>query len=768
MGFGRRLRAAVAATVLASVCAGQALASGGGIVTPWHLTTEGGGTRDLQRLYAGRLGVVMARSSEPLLFLDWRLLHGRKVGPTAGLALTNDCCTPAPTALGMDGGVYGWLEARKRVSGASPSPAFLNTERPAEHYQTTPNCFRDAFDTAIATLKDRVTRYGAASPAVRTWLAGQDAVFQACAEAGVELPPTLSDQPGWLRADRAYQAAALALYNGFNDAAATRFGDIARDPNSPWRTKGLYLKVRAIQREALAKPSPASFARSRAAIGELAAAPDGTYGKGEARGMLRALTYRDQPDRLLADLDRELNQAEPVDDIAVGLNDYLSLSEKAQPKPDAADWIATLRSRDVVENFDHARERWAKTRDVAWLIAALALASPDDPAAKALAADAAQVPAGPGWLTAQYHQIRLTITTAEPAMSRARLDRILARKDLSENDRNLFIAERSQVSTGLADFGRFATRRRICHDDMASCFKNDRMPGRGQEAGFSSGKDPVGFGEDARATIDRMPLAQRIALSRDARLPAYLRLDVALTSFVRAVQLQDNAAIDGLARDLTQLLPQMKTEWATIVATPPGPAKRFAIFFAMAKIPGLRFDLIDYTRPTGKIPDFQGYWLDWTILPRGRTSTTNAPPKLSLYQSDGMSYGDGNADRDSDLTCLGECGLGAFPLRLPTFVAAGQGTAAAQRGALADGVHGLLDPDGAVATPPKGSLNAWEDLLAYTRAHPGDPRAPEALYWLTHITHWGPNNNNMGYRAFVQLHTRYPASVWAKRARYHS
>ncbi|MFT4252080.1 MAG: hypothetical protein QM608_06320, partial [Caulobacter sp.] len=307
------------------VLARQAHGSGFDESLPWYLDTHGGDARDLQRLYAGQQGVIMARSPRPLLYLNWRLLHGLKVGPEAGPKLTADCCTPPPTFDGEDGGVYGWTRAREIVPGVKSELPFVSVERDIGNYQTRQNCFREAFDIAIATLRDRARRYGAASPAVRAWLDGQDAVFAACSEAGVEMPPMLPDQPGWLRADRAYQSAALALYNGFHNAAAERFDGVARDPNSPWRPMGLYLKVRALQREALARPSPASFARSRAAIAELAAAPDGTYGKGEVRGMLRALAYRDQPAQTLAMLDRDLNRDAPYPEIAVDLRDYLAL-----------------------------------------------------------------------------------------------------------------------------------------------------------------------------------------------------------------------------------------------------------------------------------------------------------------------------------------------------------------------------------------------------------------------------------------------------------
>ena len=224
---------------------------------------------------------------------------GAEIGPT----LLDPCCTAPEPSYGEETGVYGWLSAHKAVPGAAAAPDFLQTEIPGPDYSTIANCFPEAFDTATATLKDRSARYGAGSPAVLAWLATQDAVFDACHHAEIALPALPADAPAWLKADRAYQAGAFALYQGHNADAASAFAAIARDGSSPWQSKGLYLQVRALQREALANPGPQTFAASRAAIARLAAAPKGTFGQSQARGMLRALAYRDQPGQLLTLLD---------------------------------------------------------------------------------------------------------------------------------------------------------------------------------------------------------------------------------------------------------------------------------------------------------------------------------------------------------------------------------------------------------------------------------------------------------------------------------
>jgi hypothetical protein len=716
----------------------------------------GAGPAERARLFGGRLGMVTARSPEPLLYLDWRLLHGLEVGTAAGTALTSPCCGE-PASLGPNDGIYGWLDARAIVAGARQSPHYLPTERGGPDYTSVQNCFRDAFDTATATLRDRAARHGKASPAVRAWLETQDAVFDACGSEGVALPPLMANAPDWLKADRAYQEAAFALYNRRNGEAAERFAAIARDARSPWRSKGLYLQVRALQREALASRDSAAIAGARTALQALAAAPAGTYGRGEVRKMLRALAYRDRPNVLLAELEAELARPGADSDIAFAFRDYLLLSKKAKSPPEVADWIETLQAREDAPGLDHARRRWTATKDPAWLIAALSLMPPEDAAAPALAADAAAVRRGePAWLTAQYHLTRLTIARADAAATRARLDSILADPQLTLGERNLFAGARAQVAADLAELARFSLRQAFCGGPGEYCVGDDWARNDSNLAPHRGGW--VGLGADARAIIDRLPLEARIALSRSAELPAPVRLDIALTNFARAVQLQDDRAADGIARDLATLLPQMRRDWQAIASARPGDAKRFAQYFAMAKLPGLRTDLIafSYTRPVGTVPEFQGRWTDWMIVPGG-TAPAPAPfPEPHVYES-GF-WNDGTGDL-SDLTCLGSCGRSAFPLHLPAFVAARQGEAAAERAA-----YRSYDEAKDV---PAGAVSLWDQALAFVRAHPRDPRSPEMLYRLIRVARWGGNHDHLGRRAFQLLHARYPGSVWAKRSPYY-
>ncbi len=79
----------------------------------------------------------------------------------------------------------------------------------------------------------------------------------------------------------------------------------------------------------------------------------------------------------------------------------------------------------------------------------------------------------------------------------------------------------------------------------------------------------------------------------------------------------------------------------------------------------------------------------------------------------------------------------------------------------------MLKPKAADAPMPARASSVWEAVLAYAKAHPADPRSPEALYWLVHVGHYGDGHNHSGHRAFDLLHQRYPTSAWAKKTKYY-
>jgi hypothetical protein len=757
-----------AALVLNGLPAG---ASGPPPTGPWTIDAFAGSTADQARFYDGNIGVLMTSALNAQLFAAWRILHGQRVGAAIGKSLSAPCCGEADQSVSQAS--QAWLEARSPVPG-DDGVTWIATDRQVKGgYGGAPNCLSNAFVTAAATVKARIASYGATSPEVVAWRNGQDQVFKACSADDAVLAPLAPGAPAWLKADRAYQAAALDFYSTRYVQAAQEFTAIARDAGSPWRPTATYLAARSLVRAAVTEKTPAAFNRARQA---LAAVRPGAYGHDDAVVLFKVLAYREHPDQMRAQLAAALSAPDLPPTAAADIKDLFNLSEKAASPPEMIDWASTLRTTRA-DGLARARARWTATHDPAWLLATLSLATRGDGDLAPLIAASRQLPpSSPGYLSAVYHRLRLTLIEADPKDSRAELDAILARTDLSVSARNLFTAERMQVAETPNRFAVLALRKRLCDDDAEGCVRgqyNEEMEPRGVYDGEAE-KGTVGLGDDARLAIDRVALAQRADLAANPALPPRLQLDIALTSWTRAVLLQNNAVIDTLAQQLKSQLPQLSADWARVISTPPGPAKRFAEEFILAKLPGASTDLITYTRPEGGVAGFQGEWPDWLILAPGKPDPTSAAPSPLTYYPDAYSRGEpGDAPppteeqiwAGSDTVCYGLCGQGAFPLRFPDFEHAQAATAIAQRGYFV-GRRRRYDDSPPPAMPP-GAVSVWEEVLAYVAAHPSDPNAPEALHWLIHVGHYGASHDHSGKRAFLLLHKRYPDSVWAKKNKFY-
>ncbi|MFL5337939.1 MAG: hypothetical protein ACJ8H8_33420, partial [Geminicoccaceae bacterium] len=485
----------------------------------------------------------------------------------------------------------------------------------------------------------------------------------------------------------------------------------------------------------------------------IALAPPTAYGHVDLAPLAGALDFRDRAEARRHELAKLLTSPVLDTTVAAEFKDSRRLGQAPLGDPPYLDWLAVFGRQpdqtdtpwfehftaDMVwktgtEARDHARVRWTETKDPVWLLAALASTDPGSAAADLI--DAAHaVPAGQStYLTALYHRIRLQ-TDADPAATRTELDAALARSDLSQTTRNLLLAERTLVTLDLADLARLAPRVSPCVTDdgngkgcLAEAFGMESLP-------YSPNRPDVRFGDEAVAVIDRLPATLRIRLAEDTSLPAPLRLDVALTSWTRAVLMQDMPAALGLTAVLQPLLPQLDTEWKALLAAKTPEDKRFAAWFIMAKMPGLDVDLGgSYTRPQGSLQEFDGHWRDWLYAPPRAPAV--APPEVK-----------------GDLVCFGMCGPGTFPFRLPGFAAASAAAVAAERGRY-------------LPANPKTAASIWEDVLACAKAHPSDPRSPEALYWLVRVSRFGTGHNRSSYRAHVLLHSRYKTSTWAQQSKY--
>ncbi|HEY0838317.1 MAG TPA: hypothetical protein VGE72_30705, partial [Azospirillum sp.] len=342
MTFTRAIAPLLLAAFALGANGGPALASGA-VLPQMVFVSQGGFATDAPPAYAAdRLGVVMTGFDGRRLFIAYRRLMGRPLTAEAMLELSKPCCAFAdslPHAVGA------WADARKAVPDAPELDAHdIDPYRTADNdpYVYVPNCAPDAFRTAAATLTDRIAAHGAAAPAVRDWLAGQDQVFKACPATDAPPPADVAaDAPAWLRADRAYQQAAAALYQRRHADAAARFTAIAADAASPWRERAPYLVARAHAR-AVAEATNAQK-RAQAAEAYRAAAkrvlddPD-LAGWREDIGRLDArVAYHAEPGPRARALEAALLAA-PEDAVpAVEVDDLVTL---ARLHPDASGFTA--------------------------------------------------------------------------------------------------------------------------------------------------------------------------------------------------------------------------------------------------------------------------------------------------------------------------------------------------------------------------------------------------------------------------------------------
>ncbi len=741
------VRFGIALLIAALMASGPAFASGGEEISPWALDVTGGPPSEQAAFYAGNPGVLLGQAPWARLYGGWRLLHALPVSKEAGDGLSHTCCEQAPERVAT--AVTAWLAARQQVAGVAQI-SYLETDRDVGELYGVPNCFADAFDTAVKTLADRIAAHGKDDPAVRAWLDGQDAVFASCHD-DAALPELAADAPAWLKADHAYQAAARTLYRREFDEAAKQFQAIAADTASPWHPLGAYLALRAATRAAIHAHDTAGYAKLEAAL----TAPSDGFGQAELPKLAAMIDFRLAPDDRRTKLAAALSSPTIGASAAADFKDLRRLGQKPPGTPDFLDWIATFGrdpddsgahtrdDPDLVWKTDadarnHALERWHAGKDPAWLIAALATTTPADKEAAELAEAARGLAANsPAYLTATYHRIRLVAGSGDPAALRGILDEILKRKDLSVTTRNLFLAERIQFAEDPAHFAELAPRAISCPQAAP-----DETAGAGTCDGSYRGDAAANadIGTEAIALIDRMDLATRAGFSRLTTLDAGLRLDIAFTSWVRAVLASNDAAADALAKDLKPLLPQLAAEWQGFLDAKTPEDKRFAAEFILAKVPGAAVDLGsgDYTRPAGEsVAQFQGHWPDWQFIAAGKPAAGAVPPKEA-----------------ADPVCLTLCGPAGFALRSPDFIAAGAAKAAEERARFAPAKTDTAE-------------DVWEDVLAYVGAHPKDPRDAEALYWIVRISRFGNGHNNSSHRAYDLLKARYPTSDWAKKTKYY-
>ena len=301
---------------------------------------------------------------------------------------------------------------RSRVYSDPSDPSRTYTIR-----QYVDNCQTDAFRTAEATLSDRRSRYGSGSVELSRWLDAQTKVFAQCSGEAGFVPPE-DPAPDWLpleRFDREYQIAAAYFYAGEYLEAASRFGDIGQNVDSPWRDLGRYLVGRSLAREAIVNDNdpPRHLGLALNVYAELAEDPAYLAAFPSVPGQIRHIRTRMDPVATRRELEQRIIEA-PASVSANELADYVYLrrwvaTARANRETDYERWLwyATERRNSTPEG---AVEQWRAEGSLPWLYIALARASSDlgeTTLTELLTAAAALPDDAPGHLNMLLSRIRI-------------------------------------------------------------------------------------------------------------------------------------------------------------------------------------------------------------------------------------------------------------------------------------------------------------------------------------------------------------------------
>ena len=223
--------------------------------------------------------------------------------------------------------------------------------------------------------------------------------------------------------------------------------------------------------------------------------------------------------------------------------------------PDLTYWILNMQCLES-SCGDYSYRRWKRTGTLPWLTAALANANSNTGYARELIEAGASVPeTSPAYETVSFHRLRLLIELGGSSQARDTLDRLLADPKLPKSSANAFRALRMRAAPDVEDFLRFALRPPV----MITWTMNEgEVPVDWPEPkGYSLGD--LRFDRDSVKILnERTPLRLLAGAALGDNLPVSVRRDFVLTTFTRAVLLDDRETAARLAGRLGEVAPELQ------------------------------------------------------------------------------------------------------------------------------------------------------------------------------------------------------------------
>jgi tetratricopeptide (TPR) repeat protein len=757
----------------------------------------------------GKLGILQRGYYHIYLFEAYRNLIGKPFNASElaslgfpSISSSQQNASPSQNPAEQKNWIATWESTRANLLGEKPqnSPrtfdpvgitrAGMQDDRYVAYY----NCLSGAFENAVHTLQSRAAQFGAQSSVVKEWIAAQDQVFENCS-ADISYPPkpkpavipavSHPEDPAIIRADRAYQIAAAFFYAGDFDAAQKAFEGIAKDSSSPHQKIAPYLRARVLVRKGTLQANDSEYdadalsqaeAQLRATLADKDS-PDFHAAAERLLGFVRIRLHRQ--DRL-HELEASLQSGAPAKSFDQDVTDYLwlldhpvltktiTIAPASEGKPaqkgttvdestrlaggDMTNWILTF-SHSCGECYDHSLQRWNETKSLPWLVAALAQADSKESALPALLAAVSKIgPDSPAYLTLTFHRLRLLEQSGNADAARHDLDQLLAQQGNSMpiSARNEFLALRMKLASNLAEFLQFAPRLSTDATGVAPipAGKSDYDPATPEYT-----VTRPHFDSDASVVLtERLPLRLLANAAKSNTLAPAPRSDIAIATWTRAILLKNDAIAREMTPVVTELVPELKDDLAEYAKTSDPEAGEAAAVFAILRDPGFR-PFVSASPGRGwfyankdshfnSIDNFGDNW--WcNFLP----SQNNQHPVGGFY----LMFSTLRAP-------LQEIYPGNV-VSAPAFLSAQDKNAAAEE-------------VNALAGLPAAPRWLGQFTIEWAKAHPDDPRVPEALHNVVRSWRYGCTETNekdapnYSKDAFEILHTRYPDNDWTKKTPY--
>ena len=706
----------------------------------------------LDRFASGRLGVLQPTYARSYLTVAYRYLSGSSFTPDeqdAVNALWKERLNLEWTGAEEEW-VKAWFEARRRVAGQDPPAVnvYRSREKPLE-YESYLNCQKEAFDTAIATLNQRIAKYGADSATVRAWVEGQDQVFSNCSGGSFIPEPLPAEAEALMRADRAYQIASANFYATKFEEATKGFEAIAADSQSPWQRIAVYLVARSLARKGSLGPPE----QKEESLGQAEAQLQKILGDKQlgslhpaATRLLNLVRLRLRPAERLNELAHALstkaanaNVRQDLTDYTVLLDGYLEGDQaKAPPASvrgeDLSDWILTFQdaSKDA---HDHALSRWQATHANPWLVAVLTKVDGKDPKANDLLAEALKAKTGsPAFASARFHAIRLLMDLGRTVEARTLLDQSLKtdRAYFDKSSLNLLMGRRMLLATSLPAF--LADAARV---PASLSWDDDGREIPADEADTDYTKANLGkpfFAEDAgHALNEQLPLSVLSEAVSSNALAVGPRRDLAQAAWLRAALLGDTRTADEVAAVLAGLVPELAGHLNSYLSTTQPDEKKYSALYAWLKFPGLEpvVDIgVGRETPLNQQDMLRDNWWCRSFVP---------PPEPEVLEESRKIIEFTNA-------------AGPPPAFLsPVEIERGAKEWASLK---------------AFGTAPNYIAR---QVVDWANRKPNDPRVPEALHLAVRTTRYGCTDKDTARwskAAFDVLHRKYPNNPWTKKTPY--